>query len=884
MTYDGNPKAATVGISASSVPGAVANILTGGAATQTGAGTYAVTASFVPTDTANYNTLVGLGAGNFVINKAPLTATGITANDKVYDGTTVATLTGGALLNGVLGDDVVTLSTPIYDNSVSDLFSRFDLEGLEIGDEITLAGPANRVSKFSFEYWAQGPGVNAGNVQVVLRFYKNDGAVVPGVTPEARRPGTVVFKSKPFPITPTDRSVLVYTEQGDFTNAAAADVLLTEMLPTNFTWSVQFIGLGAGDSAGLDLYSPPAIGSSYPDYWEFDGNNWSLLTYFDNPPINFGARLEATITGAFADKNVGADKLVTISGFVLSGADAGNYVLTQPTATADITQAPLVVTADNKARLYGAANPPLTATITGFVNGETLATSGVAGSADLTTPAVPSSPPGNYPVTAAQGTLTALNYSFSFVPGALSVTSGDFDGDGIPDDVEFAYGLNPQSSADATLDSDGDRLTNLQEYLAGTDLTNSSSALRITTIVTEGNDIRVHFTSVVGKSYLIQKNDQYPSSAGWTDVATGIAGNGGVTNVVDSGANNLPASSRRVYRVTVAGVSSEPVGFCKVGLTANSDTLLSFPVTRPEFAAGLVGSVSGSQIQINGPPDWAANQLVYQTGVQSNTYYLLIRSGALEGLIYTITNNGLDTVTVDSKGVDLAGLGLVAGERVSIIPYWTLGTALASGNGIYPNTNPLPVNNPTEVLLPDLSGIGKNLSASKTFYHWQGAWRAFGEGNANKDDFVLLPTACVIVRHNVAGDTVCTVSGAVITSKIAVPLAIWASGQQDNFVALPRPTPISLDDSGLISSGAFSASSSPLIHTDELLVFDAALAAKNKSASKTYYYFSGAWREQSAGLANLGGVQVFTPGTAVIIRKAAGAVSPPLWINSPPAN
>src|SRR5207248_76767 len=38
--------------------------------------------------------------------------------------------------------------------------------------------------------------------------------------------------------------------------------------------------------------------------------------------------------GAFADKNVGQNKTVTISGLTLSGNDAGNYVLTQPTATA----------------------------------------------------------------------------------------------------------------------------------------------------------------------------------------------------------------------------------------------------------------------------------------------------------------------------------------------------------------------------------------------------------------------------------------------------------------------------------------------------------------------------------------------------------------------
>jgi hypothetical protein len=57
-------------------------------------------------------------------------------------------------------------------------------------------------------------------------------------------------------------------------------------------------------------------------------------------------------TGTFADKNVGTAKMVTISGLSLSGADAGNYSLTQPTTTASITKKELTVTgitANNKA-------------------------------------------------------------------------------------------------------------------------------------------------------------------------------------------------------------------------------------------------------------------------------------------------------------------------------------------------------------------------------------------------------------------------------------------------------------------------------------------------------------------------------------------------------
>lgn len=46
----------------------------------------------------------------------------------------------------------------------------------------------------------------------------------------------------------------------------------------------------------------------------------------------------------------------------------------------------------------------------------------------------------------------------------------DTDGDGIPDGAEYAYNLNPLDPQDAAMDSDGDGATNLEEYQAGTNL------------------------------------------------------------------------------------------------------------------------------------------------------------------------------------------------------------------------------------------------------------------------------------------------------------------------------------------------------------------------------------------------------------------------------
>ncbi len=67
----------------------------------------------------------------------------------------------------------------------------------------------------------------------------------------------------------------------------------------------------------------------------------------------------------------------------------------------------------------------------------------------------------------------------------------DRDGDGIPDDWELQYGLNPTNAADASVNWDGDSMSNLQEYLADTNPTNTASSLRITDIRTQNGEVRI---------------------------------------------------------------------------------------------------------------------------------------------------------------------------------------------------------------------------------------------------------------------------------------------------------------------------------------------------------------------------------------------------------
>jgi hypothetical protein len=106
--------------------------------------------------------------------------------------------------------------------------------------------------------------------------------------------------------------------------------------------------------------------------------------------------------------------------FVATDPNFTNTPVTK-SVTLVVNPAPLTVTADNKTKAYGAANPALTATISGFVNGDDA--SSVSGTAALATTAITTSSPGSYPISVAAGTLSSSNYVFqTFVPGTLTVT------------------------------------------------------------------------------------------------------------------------------------------------------------------------------------------------------------------------------------------------------------------------------------------------------------------------------------------------------------------------------------------------------------------------------------------------------------------------------
>ena len=101
-----------------------------------------------------------------------------------------------------------------------------------------------------------------------------------------------------------------------------------------------------------------------------------------------------------------------------TGGTAANYAITDVNGTLTVSQARLTVTADDKSKVYGAADPTLTYTVTGtlyygdgpsVVSGVTLSTAtGAAATA------------GTHTITATGG--TAANYAITDVNGTLTVS------------------------------------------------------------------------------------------------------------------------------------------------------------------------------------------------------------------------------------------------------------------------------------------------------------------------------------------------------------------------------------------------------------------------------------------------------------------------------
>ncbi len=191
----------------------------------------------------------------------------------------------------------------------------------------------------------------------------------------------------------------------------------------------------AGSAAGS--YPITASGAAAANY-DITYVNGTLTVSSTAPVITWSAPAAAPYGTALSSAQLNATSGGVAGSFVYSPAagtvlpvgtstlsvqftptDTTNYKTVSASVQWVVNKAALTISAENKSRGYGEANPALTASYSGFVNGETAAV--LTSPAALATTATAGSAVGNYPITASGA--AAANYAITYVNGILTVSS-----------------------------------------------------------------------------------------------------------------------------------------------------------------------------------------------------------------------------------------------------------------------------------------------------------------------------------------------------------------------------------------------------------------------------------------------------------------------------
>ncbi len=362
----------------------------------------------------------------------------------------------------------------------------------------------------------------------------------------------------------------------------------------------------------------------------------------------------ASFTGAVTTaKNAGTYGTITPA---LGTLAATNYDFTTFTSgTLTINKAHLSVTADAQSKTYdGQAFTSFTVTLAGFVNNETLATSGVTGTASFSGTATTGVNSGNYAVTPATGTLAATNYDFTtFTSGTLTINK-----------AHLSVSANAQTKT-----YDGQIFSPFTATLAG--FVNNE------TLATSG---------VTG-------------TASFSGVAT-TAKNAGLYGTITPAQGTLAATN---YDFTTFTSGTLTINKAHLSVTADNQSKPFDGQVFTAFTATLAGFVNNENLANSGVTGAASFSGTATTGVDKGNYPITPGQGTLAATNYDFTifssgtlNVGVATLTITAKpqsktygtgytldATQFTTSGLLNGDTVGSVTLSSLGSTATAAAGSY---------------------------------------------------------------------------------------------------------------------------------------------------------------------------------------------------------
>ncbi len=283
------------------------------------------------------------------------------------------------------------------------------VSGLQI---TTLAGLQSPVGFYAVTpSGASAPGYDivfqAGTLQVVPREVTLRAGDLSKIYGDALPPFTTTFENLPAFALPSDLGTVSVTSGASFANANAGTYAILPSVTGNPNYSVTPANGTATVLKRAATITAPTLGREYGlanPAFVASGDNF-LFGDFNNASLSFA-------TAAVPASDVGDYPLAA------SGHSEQNYTITYVPGSLAVTPAPLTLTAQNKNREYGLANPAFTFTDSGFRLGQSIGD--VVPDLALASAATPASNVGAYPITI--GGTPSPNYAVTFVPGTLDVT------------------------------------------------------------------------------------------------------------------------------------------------------------------------------------------------------------------------------------------------------------------------------------------------------------------------------------------------------------------------------------------------------------------------------------------------------------------------------
>jgi hypothetical protein len=289
-------------------------------------------------DAGNYDAATPTGITASIFAK-DVTVAGLAASDKVYDRTTLATLTGTGSLAGTIGGDAIALDESARAGTFADKNVGTNKSVAVTGLALTGADAAN--------YHLIAPTLTAAitpadatvlGLLAASRVY--DTTTVASLTGAA----TLDFGAL--------NNVLAGSEHVSLAGTAAG-AFADKNVGTGKSVTVSGLTLTGADAANYHLILPADLTASItPADLAITGTAIAGKVYDATTAATFtsigsvaalggdNVQLGGAPVAGFADKNVGANKAVSVSGYTLSGADAANYNLILPAnLTASVTPA-----------------------------------------------------------------------------------------------------------------------------------------------------------------------------------------------------------------------------------------------------------------------------------------------------------------------------------------------------------------------------------------------------------------------------------------------------------------------------------------------------------------------------------------------------------------